>query len=251
MYIVYPSLRFELMGGGCVNMDSSKKKSQSMYFVLIASFAILSYTARVTAGKVTSRLAGSWSWKHCDSQFDQFLSFWALLLAIMVQISGFLKQIHHCWCCFLPSSSSDQRPKVLSRDQIPHPLALDFEGGFPRKRAISSMEWSQFGMKWPIWNGMEPVWDELAEMALFHGNPRQNNPVDEMSLLFTCLRLCQLGIRTGRPFIEQVLGPKWWKKQPLPCQTCAAKAPPALTPGGHKNRQAPRPGPGPCKMIPR
>ena len=32
---------------------------------------------------------------------------------------------------------------------------------------------------------MEPVWDELAEMALFHGNPRQNNPVDEMFPLHT------------------------------------------------------------------
>ena len=40
-------------------------------------------------------------------------------------------------------------------------------------------------MKWPLWNEMEPVWDELAEMALFHGNPRQNNPVDEMSPFHT------------------------------------------------------------------
>ena len=47
------------------------------------------------------------------------------------------------------------------------------------------MEWSQFGMKWPLWNEMEPVWDELAEMALFHGNPRQNTPVDEMSPFHT------------------------------------------------------------------
>ena len=30
--------------------------------------------------------------------------------------------------------------------------------GFPWEREISSMEWSQFAMKWPIWNEMEPVW---------------------------------------------------------------------------------------------
>ena len=46
-----PSPRFELIGGGYVNMDYSKKKPQSMYFVVVASFAILSYTARVTARK--------------------------------------------------------------------------------------------------------------------------------------------------------------------------------------------------------
>ena len=44
------------MGGGCVNIDYSKIKPQTMYFVVIASFAILSYTARVTAGKVRIRL---------------------------------------------------------------------------------------------------------------------------------------------------------------------------------------------------
>ena len=97
-------------------------------------------------------------------------------------------------------------------------------------------------MKLPIWNGMEPVWDELAEMALFHGNPRQNNPVDEMSP-FHPPALMPAGHKNRQALHRTGFGPKMMKKQPLPCQTCAAKAPPALTPGGHKNRQAPRPGP--------
>ena len=58
----YPSLRFELMGAWGVHQHGLfKKKPQSMYFVVVASFAILSYTARVTARKVRIRLAGSWS----------------------------------------------------------------------------------------------------------------------------------------------------------------------------------------------
>ena len=103
------------MGGGYVNMDYSQKKqsSQSIYFVVIANFAILSYTARITARKVRVRLAGSWSWKY--------------------GMSNFIHGMEPVW---------------------------------------NEME--------PVWNEMEPVWDELAEMALFHGNPRQNNPVDEM-----------------------------------------------------------------------
>ena len=111
------------------------------------------------------------------------------------------------------------------------------------------MEWSQFGMKWPVWNG-EPVWDELTEMAPFHGNPRQNNPVDEMSP-FHPPALMPAGHKNRQALHRTGFGLKMMKKQPLPCQTCAAKAPPVLTPGGHKNRQAPRPPPGPCKMIPR
>ena len=34
-------------------------------------------------------------------------------------------------------------------------------------------------MKWPLWNEMEPVWDELAEMALFHGKPFLNKEVGD------------------------------------------------------------------------
>ena len=98
------------------------------------------------------------------------------------------------------------------------------------------MEWSQFGMKWPLWNEMEPVWDELAEMALFHGNPRQNNPVMWMKcLLFTPPALMPGGHKNRQALHRTGFGPKMMKKQPLPCQTCAANAPPALTPGGHKN----------------
>ena len=101
------------------------------------------------------------------------------------------------------SGSADQRISQRISGSADQRISQQISGSgsrtiISRKRAISSMEWSQFGMKWPSWNGMEPVWDELAEMALFHGNPRQNNPVDEMS-----------------PF-----------------------HPPALMPAGNKNRQA-------------
>ena len=37
------------------------KKIQNIYFVIIASFAILSYIARITARKIGIKLAGSWS----------------------------------------------------------------------------------------------------------------------------------------------------------------------------------------------
>ena len=90
----------------------------------------------------------------------------------------------------------------------------------------------------------------MDEISLSHGNPRQNNPVDEMSP-FHPPALMPAGHKNRQALHRTGFGPKMMKKQPLPCQTCAAKAPPALTPGGHKNRQAPRPGPGPCKMIPR
>ena len=95
-------------------------------------------------------------------------------------------------------------------------------------------------MKWPLWNEMEPVWDELAEIALFHGNPRQNN-LWMKCLLFTPPALTPAGHKNRQTLHRKGFGPKMMKKQPLPCQTCAAKAPPALEPGGHKNRQAPRP----------
>ena len=214
------------MGGGCVNMDYSKKKPQSINFVVNASFAILSYPARVTAGKVGIRLAGSWSWKHCDSQFDQFLSFWALLLAIMGQIPGFLRQIHPCWCCFLPSSFRWPTPKRSYVETNPPPLSLGFWGGIPMKKGNfihpwngAILEWNrQFGMgsqsgmnwlKWPFFIGTHSktiLWLKC--------------------LLFTRLRLCPPGIRSGRPFIEQVSGLKWWKKTAftLPNLRCQSPA---------------------------
>ena len=105
-------------------------------------------------------------------------------------------------------------------------------------------------MKWPFWNEMGPVWDELAEMAMgTHGK----TILWMKCLLFTPPALMPAGHKNRQALHRTGFGPKMMKKQPtLPCQTCAAKAPPVLTPGGgHKNRQAPRPGPGPCKIIPR
>ena len=151
-----------------------------MYFVVIASFAILSYTARVTARKVRIRLAGSWSWKHGMSNF-----------------------IH---------------------------------GMEPVWNEMATLEWNGASLGWTGWNG--PVsWPTAKQSCGWNVSFSHR------------LRLCPPGIRTGRPFIEQVLGLKWWKNSLYPAKP-AAKAPPALMPGGHKNRQAPRPGQGPCKMIP-
>ena len=64
-----PLAKIWIDGWGVRQHGLFKKKPQSMYFVVIASFAILSYTARVTARKVRIRLAGSWSWKHGLSNF--------------------------------------------------------------------------------------------------------------------------------------------------------------------------------------
>ena len=140
-----------------------------MYFVVIASFAILSYTARVTARTVRIRLAGSWSWKHGMSNF-----------------------IH---------------------------------GMEPVWNEMVTLEWNRASLGWTGCNGPFS-WEPTAKQSCGWNVSFSHR-----------LRLRPPGIRTGRPFIEQVLGLKWWKKPSLPCQTCAAKAPPALTPGGHKNRR--------------
>ena len=59
------------MGGGYVNIDCSKKNqsSQSMYFVVIASFAILSYTARITARKIQDQTSRQLVLKTWNEQF--------------------------------------------------------------------------------------------------------------------------------------------------------------------------------------
>ena len=54
--------------GRYININYSKK-NQNIYFVIIASFAILSYIARITARKIGIKLAGSWSWKYGLNNF--------------------------------------------------------------------------------------------------------------------------------------------------------------------------------------
>ena len=104
-------------------------------------------------------------------------------------------------------------------------------------------------MKWPLWNEMEPVGMNWLKWPFFMGT-HGKTILWMKCLLFTPPALTPAGHKNRQALHRTGFGPKMMKKQPLPCQTCAAKAPPALTPGGHKNRQAPRPGPGPCKMIP-
>ena len=170
-----PSLRFELIGGGYVNM-------YFVIFVVIARFAILSYTARVTAGKVRIRLAGSWSWKHGMSSF-----------------------IH---------------------------------GMEPVWNEMATLEWNGASLWWTGRNGPFS-WEPTAKQSCGWNVSFSHR-----------LRLRPPGIRTGRPFIEQVLGLKWWKNNLYPAKPALPKPRLRLRPAGIKNRQAPRPGPGPCKMIP-
>ena len=79
------------------------------------------------------------------------------------------------------------------------------------------MKWSQSGMNWLKWpffmgtHGKTILWMKC--------------------LLFTPSALTPAGHKNRQALHRTGFGPKMMKKQPLPCQTCAAKAPPALTPG--------------------
>ena len=146
------------MGGGYDGLF--KKKPQSMYFVVIASFAILSYTARVTARKVRIRLAGSWSWKH-----------------------GMRNFIH---------------------------------GMEPVWNEMATLEWNGASLGWTGWNGPFS-WEPTAKQSCGWNVSFSHR-----------LRLRPPGIRTGRPFIEKVLGLKWWKNSLYPAKPALALPKPRL-----------------------
>ena len=152
--MVSPCLRFELWVGGTSTWTIQKKK-QHMYFVVIASFAILSYTARITARKVRIRLAGSWSWKHGMSNF-----------------------IH---------------------------------GMEPVWNEMATLEWNGASLGWTGWNGPFS-WEPTAKQSCGWNVSFSHR-----------LRLRPPGIGTGRPFIEQVLGLKWWQNSLYPAKPALPK----------------------------